>query len=170
MSTFYPENIKYCELIRKERLSGLIITHNYPSTVTCINSSYACLRNPNSFIRPVAQTASNSTALICDLPRRHPTPENPLLCMVRFEGSHFCAVTTQNAHVEQYYRLTQVNDKSLNGYHDSTPASYTPILGHTELEQHIVINQRMFEELGLSQCLKRSLVHRFLYIFLVSLG
>lgn len=76
-----------------------------------------------------------------------------------FEGSHFYTVSTQNAHVEHYYRLAQVNDKSLNGYHGSNLVSYILVLGHTDLEQHVVINQRMFKELDLSECLKKSLVY-----------
>lgn len=45
-----------------------------------------------------------------------------------FERSRFYAVTTQNAHIEQYYRLAGVNNKSLNGYQDFNPVSHIPTL------------------------------------------
>lgn len=86
-----------------------------------------------------------------------------------FERSCF-DVTTQNAHIEQYYRLAEVNNKSLNGYQDFNPVSHITILGHTYLEQHVATNQRIFKKLDLSKGLESNLVYCFLYTSSVSPG
>lgn len=122
MSTFYTENIKYCKLIRKERLSGLIITHNYPSTFTCINSSYVCLWNPYRVIRLVAQMVSTSPANSHELRCQDGMLQNLLLRITVCRVLFLCCYHPKCSH-RALLQLAQVNDKSLNSYHNFNPVS-----------------------------------------------